>query len=95
MKLNFAQVLRLVWIEDAAAQPAGLRRQDLIKVFGMSKSQASKDLAVFQKLYPKALTYDMSAKCFRSANAAFTRQARADALAAVKTVLALRKGLEG
>lgn len=63
-----AQIMRIIWID--AYIEAGeflLRRQHLCLAFDISIPQASKDLAMFQALFPDRLAYDRSEKGYRAA----------------------------
>ena len=53
---------RMDYIDWCLAYNGGVRRGDLMMVFGISTPQASADLAEFMSLYPSAMRYDGTAK---------------------------------
>ena len=53
---------RLAFIEERLFWLGEVNRGDLIRRFGVSPSQASKDIARYLELSPQGLTYDKSAK---------------------------------
>lgn len=53
---------RLTLIDALALWRGELATNDLIRVFGIVRSQASKDLAAYQRLFPDNLIYDKTAK---------------------------------
>lgn len=53
---------RLEFIEFRLFWERGVRRADIIEVFGVSVPQASKDLSLYQELAPGNVDYDKSAK---------------------------------
>jgi len=55
---------RLDFIDWRLARHGSIRRADLMATFGVSTPQASTDLQEFQRLYPGAMGYDASAKCY-------------------------------
>lgn len=44
-----------------------VNREHLMRKFGISRPQASADLQLFQRDNPKAMTYDLSRKCYVNA----------------------------
>ena len=53
---------RLAFIEERLFWLGEVNRGDLIRRFGVSPSQASKDIARYLELSPAGLSYDKSAK---------------------------------
>lgn len=64
MSLTIAQQMRQVWI-DSALSVGPLRRASLMAAFEISSPQASNDLKTYREAHPKAIEYDLSAKCYR------------------------------
>lgn len=56
---------RQEWIAEMFDIFGALRREHIVKKFGVSIQQASIDLTRFQKANPKAIEYDNSAKIYR------------------------------
>lgn len=80
---SFAQTLRLIWLDAKAATPEGLRRRDLVDLFGMSRSAASKDIAAYQRLFPGRLSYLLGDKCYLSLEPFFAPGTHHVAMAAI------------
>lgn len=57
---------RLIAIEARVIWAGRLTTGDLRHAFGISRSQASKDLARYQELCPRNLRYDRHEKCYRA-----------------------------
>jgi len=57
---------RLIAIEARVTWAGRLTTGDLRRAFGISRSQASKDLARYQELCPWNLRYDRHEKCYRA-----------------------------
>lgn len=77
--MNFAQKMRLIWIDATLASEGNLQRGDIMRAFDVSLPQASNDIRVFRDTWPDAIEYDNRAKWyFRPAGAspAFTECAR-------------------
>lgn len=53
---------RMEWIAETLRVFGYINRDHLMRKFGISTPQASSDLQQFQRLNPKAMTYDQSAK---------------------------------
>ena len=70
---------RLDFIDWCLSCNAGVRRADLVKTFGISVPKASTDLKEFQRLYPKAMKYDATAKMYVPAKTAYKEQRDAPA----------------
>lgn len=89
MARNFAQSLRLIWIDAALSEDGEINRADIQLAFKVSTPQASADLQAFQRLYPSQIAYDRSAKTYRLIEgrpAIYTRKQHASAFAAVEAV---------
>jgi hypothetical protein len=57
---------RLEWIAETLRIFGYINREHLKRKFGISTPQASKDLATFTQLYPKAMFYNPSMKCYQA-----------------------------
>jgi hypothetical protein len=57
---------RMEWIAETLHVFGFINRGHLMRKFGISTPQASKDLADFQRLYPDAMRYDVSLKQYIS-----------------------------
>lgn len=53
---------RLDWIAETLRIFGSINRDHLIRKFGVSKPQASADLATFQRLHPGVIVYDTTLK---------------------------------
>lgn len=62
---DWARECRLDWIDLLMAVRGTVRRGDLVERFGISPSQASADIAAFVAAHPRAIEYDLRAKCYR------------------------------
>lgn len=62
--MNWAAERRLDYIDYRMATVGKLRRNDLMRTFGISAPQASADIARFQKRYRGAIVYSRRAKCY-------------------------------
>ena len=62
--MTWAVDRRLDYIDWRLSVQGEIRRSDLMRVFGVSMSQASLDLSAFERGYPGAMAYDKSAKCY-------------------------------
>jgi len=58
---------RLEWIAEALRVYGFINRDHLIRKFGISTPQASKDLQAFQQWQPKAMVYDLKNKHYAAA----------------------------
>lgn len=87
---TFAQTLRLIWIDAVITEDGEINRSDIMRAFLVSTPQASADLARFQRLYPRQVFYDRSAKCYRGIEGAqpvYNPSAHRAAFDAVQAVL--------
>ena len=50
---------KLIWADE-------LTTQDLRSVFGISRSQATKDIGLYQELAPRNLQYDLRQRCYKA-----------------------------
>jgi hypothetical protein len=57
---------RLQWIAETLRVFGFINREHLMRKFGISRPQASIDLAAFQQAHPKAMVYDVSAKRYQA-----------------------------
>jgi hypothetical protein len=55
---------RQAWIGEMLAVYRFINREHLQRKFGISQPQASYDLRRFQTDHPKAMSYDLSRKCY-------------------------------
>ncbi len=62
MTMRWFESHRMEWIAETIRIFGYINREHLIRKFGISVPQASKDLAYFQRLNPQSITYDLSAK---------------------------------
>ena len=53
---------RMEWIAETLRVFGFINREHLERKFGISTPQASYDLSEFQRLHPKAMTYNKSTK---------------------------------
>lgn len=58
---------RMEWIAEVLGIFGFINRDHLMRKFGISVPQASKDLNNFQRMYPDAMVYDMSLKRYVAA----------------------------
>jgi hypothetical protein len=59
--------MRLQWLEFVLYWAGQVRREDLIRRWGISFPQASSDLAAYQALAPGNLDYDYQQRCYKAA----------------------------
>lgn len=57
---------RLQWIREALAVYGFVRREHIMKKFGVSTPQASEDLRVFRSRYPGEIFYNLSSKRYEA-----------------------------
>lgn len=57
---------RLILIEARLIWAGRLTTQDLRGAFGIGRSQASKDIALYESMAPANLEYDLRARCYRA-----------------------------
>lgn len=62
--MKYAQRLRMVYIDWRLYTYGELCRDDIVRNFEISLSQASVDMGEFQSMYPKAALYDKTARRF-------------------------------
>ena len=60
--MNWFENTRLEWIAEILNVFGYINREHLMRKFGISKPQASKDLNTFARLNPKSIRYDLSSK---------------------------------
>lgn len=65
--MNWCEEQRLLWITDTLRVFGFLNREHLQIKFGISQPQASKDLATYQRRFPHAMRYNLSAKRYEAA----------------------------
>lgn len=57
---------RLILLEAKLIWADAMTTQDLRNVFGISRSQATKDIGLYQELAPRNLRYDLQGRCYRA-----------------------------
>ena len=57
---------RMQWIAETLRVFGFINRDHVVRKFGLSVPQASLDLARFQKMFPRAMTYNLSAKRYEA-----------------------------
>jgi hypothetical protein len=60
--MNWAQSIRLDYIDWRLGAHGSVRRSHIQDTFGVSQAQASADLAAFEAAHPGAMQYDRNAK---------------------------------
>jgi hypothetical protein len=60
--VNWFEQARQDWIEEMLTVYGFINRDHLMRKFGISQPQASKDLQTFQRLNPDAMHYDLTGK---------------------------------
>lgn len=69
---------RLDYIDWMLSTTGSIQRGHIMETFGVSQGQASADLNEFARLYPTAMSYDKSAKCYIPARSPYRRQRKGD-----------------
>lgn len=64
--MNWFAQHRQDWIEDTLTVFGFINRDHLVRKFGVSVPQASKDLQVFQRLNPGAMSYNLTTKRYEA-----------------------------
>lgn len=85
----FAQVVRLMWIDDFIDEEGSIQRADIALAFRMSIPQASHDLSLYRKLNPRRIAYDPSPRSYvmiEGSHPLFTRSHRKAAAEIVEAV---------
>lgn len=72
--MNWFVTHRMAWIAETLRVFGFINREHLQRKFQVSEPQASLDLKLFQRLHPKAMHYDLSAKRYVSAGKLPRRQ---------------------
>lgn len=60
---------RMGWIAETLLVFGFINRRHLMKKFGVSEQQASKDLQTFQQAHPGVMIYNQSAKRYEASDA--------------------------
>jgi len=55
------------WIEETLSVFGFINREHLMRKFGVSQPQASKDLATYARLNPDAMRYNLTTKRYEAA----------------------------
>jgi hypothetical protein len=69
--MNWFAEQRQSWIAEMLNIYGFINREHLQRKFAVSQPQASKDLNLFVRQYPQAVTYDLSRKCYVRIGARF------------------------
>jgi hypothetical protein len=72
--MTWATDCRLDTIDWLLLMEGSVRRGDLMQIFGVSESQASKDLGEFDRAHPGAMRYDLRAKQYVPTNGRYVSQ---------------------
>lgn len=72
--MTWSVARRLDYIDWRLATKGNVNRSDLMRVFSVSMSQASLDLAAFEREHPGVLAYDKSAKYYTPAREPYRSQ---------------------
>lgn len=64
--LKFPQQQRLLFVESMVLWEGGVQRQRVCDLFGVSKGQVTRDLEDYNRLSPRNIEYDLSAKTYRA-----------------------------
>lgn len=85
---HFAHRMRLIWLDAALESKNMVRRSDLVDAFGISTPQASSDIQAYRTQFSDHITYDLSAKGYRSTGKApvWPDKVRAAVTAAVDAI---------
>lgn len=59
---------RQEWIAETLRVFGFINRDHIVRKFGVSTPQASKDLQTYQRANPGAIKYDLSEKCYVRTN---------------------------
>jgi hypothetical protein len=78
--MRWCEQQRQDWIAETLRVFGFINREHLERKVGCSTPQASLDLATFRRTHPRAMTYDVSAKCY-------VATARAAAVPAAQTLI--------
>jgi hypothetical protein len=62
--MNWFTDQRQRWIAETVGIFGFINREHIVRKFGVSVPQASTDLRDFQRMHPKAIEYDKTAKCY-------------------------------
>jgi hypothetical protein len=60
--MNWCEAQRMEWIAETLRVFGYINREHLMRKFGISQPQASKDLAAYQRRYPDAMRYSLHEK---------------------------------
>lgn len=61
---TFAQILRMMWIDDTIDEEGQINRGDIMSAFSVSVVQASLDLKRYMAANPRRIAYDVRAKTY-------------------------------
>lgn len=78
---------RLDYIDFRMMTAGTLRREDIMRTFGVSMPQASKDINEFLRLHPGSLVYDKTAKCYVPCKGYATRRGMTERVLLLLTAL--------
>ena len=64
--MNWCRAYRLAWIRDALDVYGFINRDHLRRKFGLSRPQASADLTLFARRFPRLVRYNPSTKRYEA-----------------------------
>lgn len=64
--MNWFTEYRIAWIKESFDIFGAVRREHIMKKFGISTAQASLDLRVVQERWPDLVSYDLSEKVYKA-----------------------------
>jgi hypothetical protein len=82
---------RLDYIDFRMATAGSINRLDIMRTFGVSEPQASKDINAFMRVYPDAIAYDKFNKRYVSSPAVAYRTRRGMTERVLLLLTALRR----
>ena len=62
--MRYFEKLRVAWIIESVEIFGHINREHVVKKFGVTPQVASKDFQTVQKLHPRLMRYDTSAKTY-------------------------------
>ncbi|WP_283178151.1 hypothetical protein [Gemmobacter sp. 24YEA27] len=87
-----AVLTRMIWIDARLIGAGTIGRQDLVRAFGISQSQAAIDFRSYRAINPGRLTHDRQARTYRAAPGslpAYPTALRVSVIHAVRMVMDL------
>ncbi len=68
--MNWFTDQRIAWVKESLEIFGEVRREHIMKKFGISQAQASLDLRAVREKFPDLMRYDLSEKVYKPKNAA-------------------------